>query len=41
MLHDLRDLAAVAVTAFIAGLFGYIGWDCARTLIVWVLNTWR
>jgi len=36
---DLRWLASVAVIALIGGFCFYIGWDSARNLITWFLQT--
>lgn len=41
MLDDLRNLAALAISAFVVAFAAYIGWDCARTLIVWVLRNFK
>lgn len=35
---DLKWLVSVAVTAGIAGFFGYLGWDCGRSVMVWLLT---
>lgn len=39
MANDLEWLVSVAVTAGIARFCFYIGWDCGRSPIVWLLQT--